>query len=85
MPRNEKWARTRGWIHKNTRIGPVLNIKVCYHDDRFSVEVQIPCLFEDGTGSWVRIVNGVDKHVTESMLTKTTEAHIDVDFRLYSC
>ena len=37
MPRNEKWTRRRGWILKSTRIGPVLNIKVCYHDDRFSV------------------------------------------------
>ena len=28
MPRNEKGTRVRGWIRKNTRIGPVLNIKV---------------------------------------------------------
>ena len=27
MPRNEKGTRIRGWILKNTRIGPVLNIK----------------------------------------------------------
>ena len=69
MPRNEKWTRIRGWILKNTRIGPVLNIKVCYHDDRYCIEVQIPSLFQDSTVSWVRIVNGVDKYVTESMLT----------------
>ena len=55
-------------------IGPVLNIKVCYHDDRYSIEVQIPSLFEDNTASWVRIVNGVGKYVTESMLT-TKEGH----------
>ena len=59
MPRNEKKTRVRGWILKNTRIGPVLNIKVCYHDDRYSIEVQIPSLFEDNTASWVRIVNCV--------------------------
>ena len=29
MPRNEKGTRKRGWILENTRIGPVLNIKVC--------------------------------------------------------
>ena len=60
----------RGWILENTRIGPVLNIKVCYHDDRYSIEVQIPSLFEDNTATWVRIVSGVYKCVTESMLTK---------------
>ena len=33
MSRNEKVTRIRGWILKNTRIGPVFNIKVCHHDD----------------------------------------------------
>ena len=58
MPRNEKGTRARGWIRSKTRIGPVLNIKVCYRDEQYCVEVQI------------RIVNGVDTYVTESMLTK---------------
>ena len=39
------------------------------------IEVQIPSLFEDNTASWVRIVNGVDKYVTESMLTKEEEGN----------
>ena len=73
MPRNEKETRVRRWIRKNTRIGPVLNIKVCHRDDRYSIEVQIPSLFEDKTVSWVRIANGVDKYVTESMLTEKEE------------
>ena len=73
MPRNEKGSRTIGWILKHARIGPVLNIKVCYHDDRYSIEVQIPYLFEDNTASWVRIVNGVEMYVTEPMLTKKEE------------
>ena len=70
LPRNEKVTRIRGWILKNTRIGTVLNIKVCFHDDRYSIEVQIPSLFEDKAASWVRTVKGVDKYVTESMLPK---------------
>ena len=59
MPRNEKETRIRGWILKNTRIGPILNIKVCYQDDRHGIEVQIPYLSHDNTVPWVRIVNGV--------------------------
>ena len=59
MPRNEKGTRVRGWIHKNTRIGPVLNIQVCYRDERYSVEVQVPSLSQDNTVSSVRIVNDV--------------------------
>ena len=73
LPPIEKKTRVTEWIRKNTRIGPVLNIKVCCHDDRYSIEVQAPSLFEDKTVSWVRIVNGVDKFVTESMLTKKEE------------
>ena len=67
---NERKTRARGWILKNTRIGPVLDIKVCHHEDQYTIEVQVPSLFQDRTASWVRIVNGVDKYVTESMLTK---------------
>ena len=73
LPRNDKRTRIRGWILKNTRIGPILDIKVCRHEDRYSIEVQIPSLFQDNTVSWVRIVNGVDKYVTESMLTTKEE------------
>ena len=49
MPRNQKRTRFKGWILKNMRIGPVLNKNVCYHDDRYSIEVQIPSLFQDNT------------------------------------
>ena len=73
MPRVEKKTRVRRWIHKNTRVDPVLNVKVCCHDDRYSFEVQVPSLFQDNTASWVRIVNGVHKYVTESMLTREEE------------
>ena len=73
MPRNEKGTRVRGWIRKKTRIGPVLNIKVCCRDDRYNIEVQIPSLLQDHTVSWVRTVNGVDKYVTESVPTAKEE------------
>ena len=48
-------------------------MKVCSRDDRYSIEVQVPSFCEDQTASWVRIVNGVDKFVTESMLSKKEE------------
>ena len=62
MPRNEKGTFVKGW-----------NTKVCNHDERYSTEVRIPSLFQDNTVSWVRIVNGVDKYVIESMLTTNQE------------
>ena len=63
----------RGWIRKDKRIGPVLNIKVCYRNELYRIEVPVPSLFQDDTASWVRIVNGVDRYVTESMPTAKEE------------
>ena len=73
MPRNEKGTRVRGWIRKDTRIGPVLKMKVCYRDEQNSVEVQVPSLFQDNTVLWVRIVNGVGRSETESISTAKEE------------
>ena len=73
MLRNENGTRIRGRILKFSRIGPVSNMKICHHGDRYSIEVQIPSLFQDNTVSWVRIVKGVKKYVTESMLTTKEE------------
>ena len=73
MPRNEKGTRVRGWIRKDTRIGPDLNIKVCYCYEQYSIEVKVPSPSQDDTASWVRIVNGVDRYVTESMPTAKEE------------
>ena len=32
----KKGTRVRGWLRKNTRIGPVLNMKVCYRDEQLA-------------------------------------------------
>ena len=47
MPRNQKKTRARGRILKNTRIGPVLDIKVCHHEDESTIEVPVKSLFLD--------------------------------------
>ena len=70
MPRYEKKTRAKGGILKNTRIGPVLDIQVCRHKDRYCIDVLVESLFQDRTTSWVRIVSGIDKYVTESMEKK---------------
>ena len=56
LPRNEKASRARAWIIGNTNIGPVLNVKVCLHYKRDGIEI-------------FRIVNGIDKDVTETSET----------------
>ena len=45
LPRNDQRTRARGWIRRNTKIGSVLNIHVCRHEDRWSIEIQVRSLF----------------------------------------
>ena len=75
LPRNDPRTRARGWIRRNTKIGPVLNKNVCHHEDRYSIEIEVQSLFQDRTASWVRIVNGVEKYVTETTETIEDEEH----------
>ena len=100
MHRYEKKTRAKGWILKNTKIGPVLDKQVCRHEDRYSIKVLVESLFQGRTASWVRIVSGINKYVTESTETRrrksielrgdllkgktTTEARSDAVFRFYS-
>ena len=63
---SEESPHVRRWIRGNTKIGPVLDVKVCYHQGRYGVEIMIESLFRDRTVSWVRIVNGSNKYVTET-------------------
>ena len=51
----------------DTKIGPVLDVKVCYHQGRYGVEIMIESLFRNRTVSWVRIVNGINTYVTEML------------------
>ena len=67
--RSEQASRVRGWILGNTKIGSVLDVKVCHHKKRYGIEIMIESLFRDGTASWVRIENGINLYVTETSET----------------
>ena len=67
-------SRVRGWILGNTKIGPVLDVQVCFRQGRYGLEVMIESLFPDRTVPWVRFVNGIDKYVTETSETISLES-----------
>ena len=62
---SDQSSQLKGWIRGNTKIGPVLDVIVCYHQGRYGVEIMIESLFGDKTCSWFRIVNGINQYVTE--------------------
>ena len=66
LPRSEETFRVTVWIRGNTKIGPVLDVKVCFQQGRYGVDIMIESLFRDRTVSWVRIVNGFNEYETET-------------------
>ena len=56
----------RRWIRGNTKICSVLDVKVCPLQRRYCINIMIESLFRDQRVSWVRMVNGINKYVTET-------------------
>ena len=57
-------------------IGPAWEVAVTHHQERCGIEIMIQSLLNDGTCSWVMIVNGINKDVTE-MTEETQNEHIE--------
>ena len=66
-------SQVKRWIRGNTKIGPVLDVMVCYHQGRNGVEIMIESLSGEKTSSWVRNVNGINKNVMEM----SEETHVE--------
>ena len=67
LPRDQETSRARGWIRGNMKIGPVLDVKVYFHQGRYCVDIMIASLFKDQTVSWVRVVNGMNQYGSETL------------------
>ena len=55
-------------------------MKLYPHEGRYCIDIMIESLFKDRTVSWVRIVNGVNKYVTETSEEIPTE-NVDLIIR----
>ena len=66
-------SQVKGWIRGNTKIGPVLDVMVCYRQGRYGVEIMIESIFGVKICSWVRILKGINKFVMEA----SEEAHVE--------
>ena len=65
LPQDEKSTDTKGWIRKNTKIGPVLEVTNSYLQGKYGVEIRIESVNKDNSHSWVRISHGLNKLVTD--------------------
>ena len=73
LPQSEEASRVRvdSRRHENR---PGLGCEGLLHQGRHGIEVMIESLFRDRTVSWVRIVNGINKYVTETSETISLES-----------
>ena len=65
LPRDDQLSKVKGWTRGNTKIGPVLEVAVSYHQGWHGIEIRIKSLLDDGSHSWIMIVNGLNKYETE--------------------
>ena len=71
LPRNDESSQPKGWIQRNTRIGPVLEITTSYLYGKHGIKIKIWSLSEDNSQSWVRISHGSNKFVIDSNFNNT--------------
>ena len=76
LPRNDGSSHSKGWIQRNTKIGPVLEVATSCLYGGHGVEIRIWSLNEDNTQSWVRMSHGSHKFVMDS---KNTDAKVPED------
>ena len=63
LPREDEASQPKGWIQRNTKIGPVLEVATSYLHGKYGVEIRNMSLNRDNTHSWVRISHGSNKFV----------------------
>ena len=83
LPRDDKPSQPKGWIRRNTRIGPVLEVTTSFQHFKYGIEVRIESVNKDNSHSWVRIsygtvryVNDYIKHDTESLADPQEEEDV---------
>ena len=85
FPRSEEASQARGWIGGNTKIGPVLDVKLHFHQGRYRVDIMIESLFRDRTVSGVRVVDVINKYVTETSEENSNWNHWACPYRETCC
>ena len=62
-PQDDERLTPQGWILGNTKICPVLKVKVTYHLYQYGIEIKVDSMKNDGSLSWIVISKGMNKIV----------------------
>ena len=66
LPRDDGSSQPRGWIQRNRKIRPVLEVTTSCLYGTHGIEIRSLSLSEDNTQCWVRISHGSNKFVIDS-------------------
>ena len=86
-PRDEDASEPKGWIRRNTKIGPVLEVTTCCLQGKYGVEIRIKSAHKDNSHSCVRISHGLNKLVTDlsSKEQETSEMQFEEHASKFEC
>ena len=82
LPTAEETSEPKGWIRRNTKIGPVLEVTTCCLHGKYGVEIRIMSMNRDNSHSWVKISHGLNKLVTN--LNNNEQERSEVQFKEYA-
>ena len=71
LPRDDPASQAKGWIQRNMRIGPVLEVTTSFQYFKYGIEIRIGSVNQDNSYSWVRISYGTVKYVVDSIQDNT--------------
>ena len=66
LHRDDPASQPKGWIQRNMRIGPVLEVTTSIQYGKHGIEIRIWSVGQDNSQSWVRISYGKNKYVIDS-------------------
>ena len=71
LPRDDRASQPKGWIQRNMRIGPVLEVTTTFQHFKYGIEIRIESVNQDDSHSWIRISYGTVKYVIDSIEDNT--------------
>ena len=76
MPRSDERSTPKGWSRGNTKIGPVLEVKVTYHLYQHGIEIKVDSM-KNGSQSWIVICRRLNKYVNELLEENKKSIHYE--------
>ena len=76
-PRSDETSSPKAWIRGDTKIGPVLEVKITYQLYQYGIEMRVNTMKNDGYQSWTVISRGMNKNVDEETRCDKKEGTIN--------